>query len=116
MPKLFKLSPSALSELLTCYWDILKADRSTPPNFILSKKSRIEKLVTREFGNGNLPDEDLCEIIWFIVGSKGLLHTLKNRGFLTPLIADIHHEVRAAFPSGPYYEPNTAEYLAILVF
>lgn len=115
MTKLFNLPPEELSNLLRFYWFILKADIKTDPDKIIAKKVQIENLVARQFSRKNLPDEDLKEIVWFIAGSKVLLKTLKTRRRLTSMIADIHREVRTAYP-GNLYDPATAGTVDILIY
>jgi len=115
MAKLFNLPPEELSHLLRFYWFILKSDIKTDPDKIIAKKVQIENLVARQFSRKNLPDEDLKEIVWFIAGSKDLLKTLETRRRLTSMIADIHREVRAAYP-GNLYDPATAGTVDILIY
>jgi hypothetical protein len=115
MTKLFKLPPEKISKLLHSYWAILKANRRTKPDVILTHKGLIEAFVADQLNRENLDDEDLKEIVWFIAGSTDLLKTLDTRQFLTPMIADIHREVRAAYPNN-LYDPATASAVDILIY
>lgn len=115
MTKLFNLPPEEISHLLRFYWFILKANKETDPDKIIANKVHIENLVARQLSRKNLPDKDLKEIVWFIAGSKDLLKTLETRRRLTPMISDIHREVRAAYPNN-LYEPATASAIDILIY
>ncbi|MDD1131156.1 hypothetical protein [Pseudomonas shahriarae] len=115
MTKLFNLPPEEISQLLRFYWFILKSNKKTDPDKIIANKVHIESLVARQLSCKNLPDEDLKEIVWFIAGSTDLLKTLKKRRLLTPMIADIHREVRVAYPDN-LYDPATASGVDILIF
>lgn len=115
MTKLFRLPPEKISKLLHSYWAILKANRKTKPDVILAHKGLIEILVADQLDRKNLDDDDLKKIVWFIAGSTDLLKTLDSRRFLTPMIDDIHREVRAAYPDN-LYDPATASAVDILIY